>query len=121
MIATGLLTNFLSFPYFVEGLTPTERPQQQSVHRTTPLSVAVPTIQSKVAATRPTSASLASMVGTGGNQLIQTNATITGGAVLTSRSDTAWHDVGVLKQPKCTVSMYSAHTNDAGISVEVIK
>ena len=59
------------------------------------------------------------MVGAGGNQLIHTNVAVGGGAALTSRSDTAWHDVGVLKQPKCTVSMYSAHTNDAGISVEV--
>lgn len=53
----------------------------------------------------------------GGAQLIQSNTPTN--VMMTNRSDSAWHDVGVIKAPKFSVSMYSAHTNDAGINVEV--
>ncbi|EUB63789.1 Host cell factor 1 [Echinococcus granulosus] len=95
-----------------------KRLQEQST-RSIPLNVAVPMPPSKVTLTpRILTPSVTSAVGAGGNQLIQAN--VPTGAMLTSRSDSAWHDVGVIKQPKYSVSMYSANTNDAGISVEAL-
>ncbi|CAH8837333.1 unnamed protein product [Trichobilharzia szidati] len=37
-----------------------------------------------------------------------------------SRGDSSWHDVGVIKSTSCTVTMYSACTNDAGVHMEAI-
>ncbi|KAL5965845.1 Host cell factor 1 [Taenia solium] len=103
----------------VESLLENSKRLRQQSTRSVPLTVAVPTPPSKVTlAPRILTPSVTSAVGAGGNQLIQNNAPT--GAMLTSRSDSAWHDVGVIKQPKFSVSMYSVHTNDAGISVEAL-
>lgn len=82
--------------------------------RPIPLNVPV-TTQSKVTVAPRMATSAGN---TGGSQLLQSNASTP--SILTSRSDSAWHDVGIIKNPKCTVSVYSALTNDAGVNVEVI-
>ncbi|VDM20416.1 unnamed protein product, partial [Hydatigera taeniaeformis] len=103
----------------VESLLENSKRLKQQPTRSVPLTMAVSTPSSKVTlAPRILTPSVTSAVGAGGNQLIQTNTP--GGGMLTARSDSAWHDVGVIKQPKFSVSMYSAHTNDAGISVEAL-
>nr|VZI23635.1 unnamed protein product [Spirometra erinaceieuropaei] len=57
-----------------------------------------------------------------GSQLIQpSTAQPTTNVVLTNRSDSAWHDVGVIKATSFTVTAYSAYTNDVGVSVEAIE
>ncbi|VDL59295.1 unnamed protein product [Hymenolepis diminuta] len=81
--------------------------------RSIPLNVSVTNPQSKMANTpRMTTSG-------GGSQLLQTNTN--SGPLLTSRSDSSWHDVGIIRGSKCTVSVYSANTNDAGVSVEALE
>ncbi|CAL8106485.1 unnamed protein product [Calicophoron daubneyi] len=36
------------------------------------------------------------------------------------RTDSSWHDVGIIKSTNCTVTMYSAYTNDVGVNMEAI-
>ncbi|VDN12603.1 unnamed protein product [Dibothriocephalus latus] len=58
-----------------------------------------------------------------GSQLIQpsTAPQPTTNVVLANRSDSAWHDVGIIKATNFTVTAYSAYTNDVGVSVEAIE
>ncbi|VDO13869.1 unnamed protein product [Rodentolepis nana] len=80
--------------------------------RSIPLNVSVANPQSKMAITPR-------MTTSGGASQPQTNTSST--SLLTSRSDSSWHDVGIIKGSKCTVSVYSANTNDAGVSVEALE
>ncbi|KAM7540951.1 hypothetical protein Aperf_G00000034005 [Anoplocephala perfoliata] len=99
----------------VESNSDGSKRSQQATMRTIPLNMPV-TTQSKVTVAPRMATSIGN---TGGSQLLQSNTNTP--PILTSRSDSAWHDVGIIKNSKCTVSVYSALTNDAGVSVEAIE
>ncbi|VDP94731.1 unnamed protein product, partial [Echinostoma caproni] len=47
-------------------------------------------------------------------------AAATPGTGVIHRTDSSWHDVGIIKSTSCTVTMYSAYTNDVGVNMEAI-
>ncbi|VDD74692.1 unnamed protein product [Mesocestoides corti] len=103
----------------VDSLLENSKKLQQQSMRSAGMTAAVPPSQSKVTfLPRLSTPVMGPTASTGGPQLIQTNPP--SNVAMTTRSDCSWHDVGVIKLPKFSVTMYSAHTNDAGISVEAI-
>ncbi|VDL90481.1 unnamed protein product [Schistocephalus solidus] len=109
-----------------QPVTSTSNPQQAQLHpRTIGVTLGSLSMQPSPQGqlnnvTNPILVSSSSAIGQG-SQLIQpSTAQPTTNVVLTNRSDSAWHDVGVIKATNFTVTAYSAYTNDVGVSVEVL-
>ncbi|THD21134.1 Host cell factor [Fasciola hepatica] len=107
----------------VPSITSTSRINQCGiVSRTTAiLSTGAPSVVQSV---RPIATGLVSANTIGLTNTTYSNssgsAATTPGTGVLHRTDSSWHDVGIIKSTNCTVTMYSAYTNDVGVNMEAI-